>query len=86
LYCWEHRDDGFGIEEWELCYDDNPPEEKKEERKSVRILGRNEKIAAEDIIVWNDHLVSIGENIAGISVHSLAGYPKTVAIRFGKEE
>jgi hypothetical protein len=26
LRCWEHNDTFFGVYEWELCYDDVPPE------------------------------------------------------------
>ena len=31
LVCQELNDWGFGVKEWDLCYDDNPPEEKKQD-------------------------------------------------------
>jgi hypothetical protein len=88
LRCWEKQDICFGVQEWELCYDENPPEEQKADAKGPRILNSypKEKLKYGDIVIWVSGILCSYHAVAdmvrcGVTVGALDGYPKTLAIR-----
>ena len=71
LTCYEHNDLYFGVQEWELCYSDNPPEEKNVET-NYRVLRLKEQMQKGDCVEDSEEFsIPVGSPWFGKPVYKL---------------